>query len=296
MDTELARTFLAIVERGSFVAAAERLHLTQSTVSARIRGLERDLGCRLFERNRSGATLTSAGARFRRHALLLVRTVDHARAEVGTAAGFADSLTLGGRFGLWQDLMLHWLGALRAAAPALAVRAEIGFEADLNEGLGTGRVDVAVMYTPQFRAGLEVEHLFSEQLVCVATRPDTQAPGPDYVQVDWGPEFLARYHARFADAPAPALSVNIGWLGLQHMLAAGGSGYFPVRLVASLLDSGRLHAVDAPAFELPAWVVYPAGAQAAVRAVGVLRDVVAARLGAGTASQASMSSNNTLDR
>ncbi|MGH8336611.1 MAG: LysR family transcriptional regulator, partial [Gammaproteobacteria bacterium] len=39
MDTELARTFLAVIAGGSFVEAAQRLHLTQSTVSSRIQRL-----------------------------------------------------------------------------------------------------------------------------------------------------------------------------------------------------------------------------------------------------------------
>ena len=41
MDTELARTFLVVVATGSFVEAAQRLHVTQSTVSTRIQRLER---------------------------------------------------------------------------------------------------------------------------------------------------------------------------------------------------------------------------------------------------------------
>jgi DNA-binding transcriptional LysR family regulator len=61
MDTELARTFLAVATSGNFVAAASRLHVTQSTVSARIQNLEAALGRRLFLRGRSGATLTPAG-------------------------------------------------------------------------------------------------------------------------------------------------------------------------------------------------------------------------------------------
>ncbi|MCE3246713.1 MAG: LysR family transcriptional regulator, partial [Geminicoccaceae bacterium] len=43
MDIELARTFLTIVETGSFVRAAERLNVTQTTVSARVRSLEEQL-------------------------------------------------------------------------------------------------------------------------------------------------------------------------------------------------------------------------------------------------------------
>lgn len=44
MDTERARTFLAIVHTGSFLKAADRLHVTQTTVSARIRTLEEESG------------------------------------------------------------------------------------------------------------------------------------------------------------------------------------------------------------------------------------------------------------
>ena len=68
MDTELARTFLAVVATGSFVGAAQRLHVTQSTVSVRIQRLEQSLGAELFVRNKGGAVLTPAGRQFQRHA------------------------------------------------------------------------------------------------------------------------------------------------------------------------------------------------------------------------------------
>ena len=84
MDTELARTFLAVVASGNFISAAERLHVTQSTVSARIHALEQQLGCILFVRNKAGTTLTPAGRQFQKHAGILVRTVEHARHDVGS--------------------------------------------------------------------------------------------------------------------------------------------------------------------------------------------------------------------
>ena len=56
MDIDQARTFLAIAASGSFIEAAQRLHVTQSTVSARVQRLEDELGSRLFVRNRAGAT------------------------------------------------------------------------------------------------------------------------------------------------------------------------------------------------------------------------------------------------
>ena len=83
MDTELARTFLTVVAAGNFVGAADRLHVTQSTVSARIHTLEDQLGCTLFVRNKGGTTLTPAGRQFQKHASTLVRTVEQARQDVG---------------------------------------------------------------------------------------------------------------------------------------------------------------------------------------------------------------------
>jgi DNA-binding transcriptional LysR family regulator len=61
----------------------------------------------------------------------------------------------------------------------------------------------------------------------------------------------------FPDFRGPAVTANIGWLGLQHILETGGSGYFPVRLVRPHLASGRLVPLQgAPEFSLPAYMVY----------------------------------------
>lgn len=260
METELARTFLAVIGAGSFINAAERLHVTQSTVSARIHALEEQLGCILFVRNKAGTTLTAAGRQFQKHAGTLVRTVEFARHDVGVARGFRAALTVGGRFGLWEQLLLHWLPQMRERAPDVSIRAEVAMEADLMQGLVEGRLDIGVMYTPESRPGLIVEPLLEETLVLVSTGPaKRERPGPGYVYVDWGPEFYARHSASFPDLVGPALTVNIGWLGLHHILEHGGSGYFPLRLVRSYLEERRLTRLSgAPEFSQPAYLVYPA--------------------------------------
>ena len=258
MDTELARTFLTVVAAGNFISAADRLHVTQSTVSARIHSLEEQLGCRLFVRNKAGTTLTPSGQQFQKHASTLVRTVEQARHDVGIPRGFRAALTVGGRFGLWEQLLLKWLPVMRERAPDVSLRAEIGFEPELMQGLVEGRLDIGVMYSPQSRPGLKVETLLEEKLVLVSTDPrGAPEPGPGYVYIDWGPEFYARHSASFPDYIGPAITANIGWLGLQHILENGGSGYFPVRLVRAYVEDGRLTALgNAPVFALPAYIVY----------------------------------------
>ena len=280
METELARTFLTVIAAGNFIGAAERLHVTQSTVSARIHTLEEQLGCTLFVRNKAGTVLTPAGRRLQKHAATLVRTVERARQEVGVPAGYRAVLTVGGRIGLWEGLLLRWLPLMRTTAPDISVRAEIGFEDDLMQGLVEGRIDIGVMYTPQSRPGLIVERLLEERLVMVSSEENGEArPDQGYVYVDWGPEFYAQHSVHFPDYAGAGVITNIGWLGLQHILEQGGSGYFPFRLVATYLEDGRLHhKVQAPEFRLPAYTVYPDEPRSDTvgLALGVIRQIATA--------------------
>jgi LysR family transcriptional regulator, flagellar master operon regulator len=259
MDTELARTFLTVVTTGNFITAADRLHVSQSTVSTRIHTLEAQLGCTLFVRNKAGTTLTPAGRQFQRHASTLVRTIEQARQDVGLPRGFSGTLVVGGRIGLWEEYLLKWLPLMRASHPEISIRAESALEPEIMQGLVEGRIDVGVLYTPQSRPGLKVEQLFEERLILVSNSPGGGPdPQPDYVYVDWGPEFHAKHSTCFPNFAGSALTANVGWLGLQHVLENGGSGYFPRRIVDPFLKAGRLHAIaKAPEFSMPAYVVYP---------------------------------------
>ena len=276
MDIDQARTFLAIAAHGSFLEAAKRLHVTQSTVSARIQNLESELGARLFVRNRAGATLTAAGQRFLQHAKSLVLTVEQARHDVGMPSRFRATIRIGGRIALWEDFLPSWVGWMRQVAPDVSIRSEIGFEEDLMRRLIEGTLDIGLMYTPSHAPGLVVEHLFDETLVMVSTRPDTRWPGDDYIYVEWGPGFYAKHRESYPDLERPPQVVNIGWLGIQLILANGGSCFLPIRMARSLIQEGRLFQVTAaPEFPHPAYMVFPREADSEVlqQAVHGLREL-----------------------
>jgi len=276
MDIEQARTFLAISAHGSFLEAARRLHVTQSTVSARIQALEAELGVRLFVRNRSGASPTPAGRRFHRHAKTLVLIVEQARHDVGLPSRFRASIRIGGRIALWDGFLPRWVDWMRHVAPDVSVRSEIGFEEDLMRRLIEGTMDIGLMYTPSHVPDLVVEHLFDETLVLISSRRDTRWPGADYIYVDWGPGFYARHRESYPDLERPPLSVNIGWLGVQLILANGGSCFLPIRMAQPLIDAGRIFKVDkGPEIDHPAYMVFPREADSEVlrEAVRGLREL-----------------------
>jgi DNA-binding transcriptional LysR family regulator len=280
MDITLERTFLEIVACGSFLRASERLHVTQTAVSARVKALESLLGRQLFVRNKSGASLTPAGDRFVPHASALIQVWERAHQQIALPRGRSAVLTVGCEASLWDPLMLNWLLWMRTRGSHLALRTEVGLPAELLGRVGNGTLDVAVLYAPQQRPGIRIDLLLEEKLVFVTTAAQGRKPTPDsYVQIDWGPEFAAQFALAYPDLSGAAVSASLGPLGLAYVLAAGGAGYFRMAVVREHLQAGRLHRVKgAPEFSYPAYAVYSASADAAALAPALsgLRKVVGA--------------------
>jgi DNA-binding transcriptional LysR family regulator len=140
----------------------------------------------------------------------------------------------------------------------VSIRSEIGFEEDLMRRLVEGTLDIGLMYTPSHAPGLVVEHLFDETLVLVSTRPETRWPGEDYIYVEWGPTFYAQHCDAYPDLERPPQVANIGWLGVELILANGGCCFLPLRMAQPLIDQGRLFlATEGPELKHPAYMVFP---------------------------------------
>lgn len=265
MDIDLARTFLEIVNTGSFMRAAERLHMSQTTISARIHSLEKRLGRPLFVRNKGGASLTPEGERFLRYAPTLVQLWERARHKVAVPTGRRAVLAAGGELSLWYPWLLKWLLWMRRSAPDIALRAQVNVPESLVSQVAEGVLDIAVMYAPHHRPGLRVDLLFEERLVLVTTHAQPDEDGAlsagnipeDYVYVDWGTDFALNHNISFPEAANPGLFVGLGPLALRYILEAGGTGYFRTRAVRRYIDSGQLHLVrGVPEFSYPAYAVY----------------------------------------
>jgi DNA-binding transcriptional LysR family regulator len=277
VDIELAKTFLEIVTTRSFIRAAERLHVSQTTVSARIRSLESLLGRPLFVRNKSGATMTPAGEQFLRYAPMFVQLWERARHQVAIPPGRSAVLSIGGELSLWQPWLPDWMHWMRKSAPDVALRVQVGLAEELTNQVTEGMLDIAIMYAPRHRAGARVELLLEEKLVFVTTDMTTDRPDPStYVYVDWGPDFALHHNLNFPDVANSGLFIGLGPLALNYILAAGGSGYFRQSSVSHHLAQGRLRIVpDTPSFFYPVYAMCSGQADSALidRALTGLRAV-----------------------
>ena len=87
MELRQLEYFLAVVEEGSFTAAAARLHMVQSSLSASLLSLERELGTELFIRGRRGTGLTDAGRALLEPAHAALADTERARDAVAEVKG-----------------------------------------------------------------------------------------------------------------------------------------------------------------------------------------------------------------
>jgi DNA-binding transcriptional LysR family regulator len=259
MDIEHIRTFLAVVETGSFLGAADVVNVTQSTVSVRIRTLEESLRTQLFVRSKRGASLTPSGHRFHANATAIVRIWNQSRLDVGLPEDFSSVLRVGAQQSLWDSFLIHWLAWMRQEMPFVALRAETGEGTALMEGITKGTYDICVQYRPQYRPGFVAELIFEEEIVLVTSDANKASPFDEtYLLTHWGPEFLADHALSFPAVTKPSISMDLGPIGLQYLLAHGGSGYFPKRTVKALVEQGRLHFIEGmPVFHYPVYLVAP---------------------------------------
>jgi len=256
MNVQLARTFLEVLEAGNLNKAAERLNVTQSTVTMRINTLEEQLGQRLLVRSKSGVGLTNAGFKFRRYAEMLVQIWHQAQQEIALPEPFEGTLNIGYEVDLWDGGVDHWLAWFGRERPKIALQVWAGDGETLNRWLASGLIDCAVTFGEALKGEFKSELLFTDRLILVSReeRP-LRDWDPGYIYVDWGDAFRRAHALAYPASETSPISFGDGTFALQHILARGGSGHLPLRAVEGHLAAGRLHLVAAaPEFASPVFL------------------------------------------
>ncbi|SES47590.1 DNA-binding transcriptional regulator, LysR family [Streptomyces sp. yr375] len=159
---------LAVAEHGSVTAAAELLHVAQPSVSQQIRGLERELGVKLFARTATGLVPTVVGRAFLREAEVAVSASRRARATARAGADeLVGELVVAVQMGFGTRQLPGALGVLRRRFPRLEVTVfEEPSSAELERLCRGGVLDLALMAACR-RTPADAHHLGDEEFVVV---------------------------------------------------------------------------------------------------------------------------------
>ena len=193
--TEL-QTFLAIIETGSLVKASEQMNVTQSTVTARLKSLENELGQTLINRHKSGATVTAAGERLRRYANTITDLWKQARQETALPDALSSLCNVGCHPDLWPNLGTLFFDRIRLEYHKVALSIWHGSSTDMMNWLNDGLIDMCLTHRPNPTQSQISIPLIRDEIVLVSTEPDRPIKfDPGYVYVEAG-EFkdYCRYH------------------------------------------------------------------------------------------------------
>lgn len=170
MSLRALRTLVAIAKHGSFVRAAEAVHLTQSAVSLHVRALEQDFDAVLFDRSKRVPVLTEAGRRAVERAQQILDLYDGIAAELGEQGELHGRLRLGAINTALAGILPAALAALRERHPRLRVLVNAGMSAELALRVDAGELDAAITTEPvkPHPAGLVHTGLYREGFWIIA--------------------------------------------------------------------------------------------------------------------------------
>lgn len=147
LEFDLLRAFVAVAECGGFRRAADRLHLTQSTVSQQIKRLELETGRPLLRRNTRAVALTDDGEMLLGDARRLLQLEEAARRRL-TAPQLSGLVRLGAVEEVAGGSLPPALGRFARLHPSVRLEVVVGVSEELIEQLDVGRLDVVLAKRP----------------------------------------------------------------------------------------------------------------------------------------------------
>ncbi len=168
MDAADLKLFAAVARSGGMNRAADVLNTVQSNVTARVRALEAEIGCPLFDRHSRGVTLTAAGRRLLPYANNIPKMLDDAVRAARDDGEPSGSLTLGSLETTAALRLAPVLSRFVAEHPGVDLVLRTGTTCELVNEVLARRVEGAFVCGPVDHAELDVQTVFEEELVLLA--------------------------------------------------------------------------------------------------------------------------------
>ncbi|MGG5822467.1 LysR family transcriptional regulator [Falsiroseomonas sp. HW251] len=178
MDLKQLQYLQAIAESGSFSRAAKTLGLAQPSLSQRMRDLESELGGELFLRGSFGVRLTDLGTMVAGHGVAILRQVEQIRATARSQTNDpAGEVALGLPTTVALHLTVPIVREVSRLYPQIRLRVIESMSGYLQEWLGSGRIDLAVLYRVDGAPGLSITPILTEDLYLIGARAGHEDDG-----------------------------------------------------------------------------------------------------------------------
>ena len=171
MDVRQLEMFRAVVEAGSFTAAAQRLHVSQSAISRQLKLLEDELGTLLLERTGRGANLTPEGEILLAAANRIWRDMQEVVAQIADTQKLQRGIiSIGGGMTVCLHVLPKLLEQFHALHPNIDLRVTTGTAVELLRRLRAHEIDLLLLTLPIVGDDLEIQTVLREEMVVVTAK------------------------------------------------------------------------------------------------------------------------------
>ncbi|WP_026618990.1 LysR family transcriptional regulator, flagellar master operon regulator [Ensifer sp. WSM1721] len=252
MQVDLIETFLDLMETRNFNRTAERLNITQSTVSHRVKALEVQFNRKLFTRNKGGTIPTAAGLRFLDYAKAMQNQWHEATRAVTSAGALERSMRLGIQHDLAETLAGRWVAAIRRELPTTEIYMEADYSNQMNRDLAAGELDLAILYTPHFLPDLHYERIGELHYVLVSTeaRDMTGVRPETYIRSSYSPAFDRAHRLAMPHLSGASLAAGQN-MAIAGLLRALGGAAYVTKASAERISEDDVAAIVADAPVIP---------------------------------------------
>ncbi|MEJ9230318.1 LysR family transcriptional regulator [Peribacillus butanolivorans] len=264
MQFEQLEAFLAVVQTKNFTKASEILHVTQSTITNRIKVLEEHLGVLLFSRNNRHVDITLAGENFKQYAYRLVELKLESEKGIRIDGKFDSFLTIGSTHFLWEYILPPAVDEFRRDHPKTALRMYTAHSIQVIQKMLDGIVDISVTFIEPNHNEIEVIPFFRNELVLVGSPSIIneenlkieQFDSYTYLHMDWG-ELFNKWFIKVFGNQHPALQIDHASMFIKYLLKGEGIGFLSKSIARPLIQENKLKIIDLEVYgEIPAQQIY----------------------------------------
>lgn len=261
MDKDRLETFLSLVTYKNFTKSAEMLHVAQSTVSSRLKGLEHELGKELFKRTNTGVELTPSGLIFLPYAKRIIELFDESQKELALDNQYADRLVLGGPSSAWNYIYREVLSDFSISNQHVSLELKTHSSENTISKVLDRVIDVGVSYTKPTHPNLIVHKHIEDHYKFVSRCQLNRAIGIDdlnsqrFILNNWGDSFLEWFKELTGTDYLPSLAMNQTAIVVKMLEEHDYFSLLPSRIVQTFIKDEKLLYLESD-FEMPLHNIY----------------------------------------
>lgn len=267
MDLDIIRTFTVASKLLNFRRTAEKLYISQPTVTAHVKKLETTLGCELFRRDGRGIRLTSAGRRFLPDAVSILERYDSSVSALSRwLEGRSSALNIAASPLIARSILPHVIRRFTQDHSDIEFRLDIVDSDQIANMVIEGQAHVGLSRIQHTDPGVSVSVLYRDPVLLVAGTEERERSACNWKTLVQKHTLLIKNHPGYWDELLMELSIREIYPKTlvvtdvditKHFIEEGvGLSFLPRSAVWKELEQGRLVEVATPGLEVTTAATY----------------------------------------